>query len=581
MILLLLPWWLWACGQQPAQAPGQQSGQSPPSPPPSLVQFTDVAAQSGLHFTQVNGASSHKYFPETMCGGGAFIDYDEDGDLDVFAINGAWIDGPPPGITAPVDALFRNEGAAGFAEVGAQAGLADPGFGMGCAVGDYDNDGDEDLYLSSFGPNALYRNEGQGRFAEVGARAGVADPRWSTSCAFGDYDRDGDLDLFVANYVEYRPDLQREDATPYMISAKSSTSPAVKGYPHPANFAGTANILYRNEGKGRFVDYTRQAGLYNGQGKGLGVVFFDYDDDGWPDLYVANDGVRNSLYHNQGNGAYEERAAEAGVAYGQDGQMEAGMGVDAADYDNDGRQDLTVTNFQAEPNALYHNQGKGYFVNETYACGVGLVSLPFLGFGTHFLDYDNDGWQDLFVANGHVLDNVERYDQSTTYAQRPLLFHNEGFNQYGKIAFAEVGLSAGPGMQAAQVGRGSAAGDYDNDGDLDLLVINLGQPLALLRNESSGDRHWLSLRTTGAQSNRDGIGARVKVIAGDLVQVQEVRPGRSYLSSSDLRLHFGLGDHPRVDQLEIRWPSGLTQQFINVDADQFLVVREGEGLSRQ
>ncbi|MBI2505020.1 MAG: CRTAC1 family protein [Candidatus Latescibacteria bacterium] len=516
-----------------------------------------------------------------MGGGGAFIDYDGDGDLDVFAINGAWIEGPPPGTTPPVDALFRNEGNAGFAEVGKWAGVAHPGFGMGCAVGDYDNDGDEDLYLSSYGPNALFRNEGKGRFAEVGARAGVDDPRWSTSCAFGDYDRDGDLDLFVANYVEYRPDLQREDAIPYMISSKSSASPGVKGYPHPANFPGAANLLYCNEGAGRFADCTRQAGLYNGQGKGLGVVFLDYDDDGWPDLYVAEDGVRNSLYHNRGNGTYEERAAEAGVAYGQDGQMEAGMGVDAGDYDNDGRQDLTVTNFQAEPNALYHNQEKGYFANETYASGVGLVSLPFLGFGTQFLDCDNDGWQDLFVANGHVLDNVELFDQSTTYPQRRLLFHNEGFNQYGKIAFAEVGMQAGPGMQVAQVGRGSAAGDYDNDGDLDLLIINLGQPLALLRNEGTGDRHWLSLRTVGAQSNRDGIGARVKVVAGDLVQVQEVRSTRSYLSSSDLRLHFGLGDHQRVDQLEIRWPSGQLQQFTDVDADQFLVAREGEGLSRQ
>ncbi len=573
MIRLLLPLLWWACGQQPAPPPAA-------APTPSPVQFVDVAAQSGLRFTQVNGASPHKYFPETMGGGGAFLDYDNDGDLDIFAINGAWISEPPPG-PPPVDALFRNDGAAGFAEVGAQAGVAHPGFGMGCAVGDYDNDSDVDLYLSNYGPNALFRNEGAGRFAELAARAGVADPRWSTSCAFGDYDRDGDLDLFVANYVEFSPELQRDDAKPYMVPTDQTNAAAAKGYPHPANFRGAANALYRNEDKDRFTEVTQPAGLYTEQGTGLGVVWLDYDDDGWPDLYVANDGVRNCLYRNRGNGTFEERAAEAGVAYGQDGQMEAGMGVDAADYNNDGRQDLTVTNFQAEPNALYRNQGTGFFANETFASGIGLVSLPFLGFGTQFLDCDNDGWQDLFVANGHVLDNIELFDQSTTYAQRPLLFHNQGFNQHGKIAFAEVGLQAGPGMQTAMVGRGSAAGDYDNDGDLDLLVIDLGRPLVLLRNEGRPGHHWLSLRAVGTKSNCSGIGARVKVVAGDLVQVQEVRPGRSYLSSSDLRLHFGLGDRARVGQLEIRWPSGQTQQFTNIDADQFLVVREDGGLSRQ
>jgi hypothetical protein len=566
--LLVLVLLLWSCSPEPAPTPA-------PPPAPAPVQLVDVAAQSGLHFTQVSGASPHKYFPETMGGGGAFLDYDGDGDLDIFAINGAWIEDPPPG-PPPVDALFRNDGNTGFIEVGVQAGVAHPGFGMGCAVGDYDNDGDADLYLSNYGPNALFRNEGKGRFAELGARAGVDDPRWGTSCAFGDYDRDGDVDLFVANYVEYRPELQREDAAPYMVQTDQTDTAAAKGYPHPANFRGTANILYRNEGGDRFADLTRQAGLYTEEGKGLGVVFLDYDGDGWPDLYVANDGVRNYLYHNRGQGVFEERAAEAGVAYGQDGQMEAGMGVDAGDYDNDGRQDLTVTNFQAEPNALYRNQGKGYFANETYASGVGLVSLPFLGFGTQFLDCDNDGWLDLFVANGHVLDNVALFDQSTTYAQRPLLFHNQGFNPQGKIAFAEVGLQVG--MQAAGVGRGSAAGDYDDDGDLDLLVFNLGQPLVLLRNEGRGDRHWLSLRTAGVQSNRDGIGAQVKVVAGDLVQVQEVRAGRSYLSSSDLRLHFGLGARTRVDQLEIRWPSGQVQQFTDLGTDQFLVVQEGGGM---
>jgi len=570
MTRLLLLWGLWACGQQ-----------LPPVPPPSFpVQFAEVAAQSGLRFTQVNGATPHKYFPETMGGGGAFFDYDGDGDLDIFAVNGAWISDTPPG-PPPVDALFRNEGAAGFAEVGAQAGVDHPGFGMGCAVGDYDNDGDADLYLSNYGPNALFRNEAGRRFTELAARAGVADRRWSTSCAFGDYDRDGDLDLFVTNYVEYRPDLQREDAVPYMVQSDKTDPAAAKGYPHPANFRGAPNALYRNEGGDRFAELTRPAGLYTKEGKGLGVVFVDYDSDGWPDLYVANDGVRNHLYRNRGDGTFAERAAEAGVAYGQDGQMEAGMGVDAGDYDNDGRQDLTVTNFQAEPNALYRNQGTGYFANETYASGTGLVSLPFLGFGTHFLDCDNDGWQDLFVANGHVLDNAELFDQSTTYAQRPLLFHNQGPSPQGRVTLAEVGLQAGPGMQTPRVGRGTAAGDYDNDGDLDLLLIDLGRPLALLRNEGIPGRHWLSLRTVGDRSNRDGIGAQVRVVAGELIQVQEVRSARSYLSASDLRLHFGLGDRPRVDQLEIRWPSGQVQQFRDVEADQFLLVRESGGLSRQ
>ena len=546
---------------------------TPPAPLPhaapaaSSLRFVEVASAVGLTWQHENGRSPQRYFPETMGGGGAFFDYDDDGDLDVYAVNGAFIAADPRD-AAPVNSLFRNDGQR-FVSVA--AGVAHPGVGMGVAAADYARDGDLDLYLTNFGPNALFRND-DGHFAEMGRQAGVADARWGTSCAFADYDRDGDLDLYVANYVAYDPAAARADQVPYMAGYESYGGQAPVGYPHPDNFQGQADLLYRNDGMGHFVDVSTGAGIADASGKGLGVVFGDYDSDGWPDIYVANDAVRNFLYHNRHDGTFAERAGLMGVAYGQDGQMEAGMGVDWGDYNGDGVLDLTVTNFQAEPNALYRGEG-GFFSVATFTAGVGLPSLPFLGFGTQFFDPDLDGDLDLFAANGHVLDNVLDIDQSTSYGQRNLLFRNDG----GR--FVEVSATVGPGFALERVSRGSATGDYDGDGDPDLLVFNLGQPLSLLRNDQGDANHWITIQLAGVNGNPNGIGARLTATSGDLVQTRELRGSRSYLSQSQLRICLGLGKRPQLDALEVRWPSGRVEQFGPFAANQAIALVEGEGIS--
>ena len=537
------------------------------APAVSSLRFVEVASTVGLTWQHENGRSPQRYFPETMGGGGAFFDYDGDGDLDVYAVNGTFIAAASRD-EAPVNSLFRNDGQR-FVPV--SAGVAHSGVGMGVAAADYDGDGDLDLYLTNFGPNALFRNDA-GRFAEIGRQTGVADVRWGTSCAFADYDRDGDLDLYVANYVAYDPAAVRADQVPYMAGYESYGGQAPVGYPHPDNFQGQADLLYRNDGVGGFADVSAEADIADASGKGLGVVFGDYDSDGWPDIYVANDAVRNFLYHNSHDGTFAERAGLAGVAYGQDGQMEAGMGVDWGDYNGDGVLDLTVTNFQAEPNALYRGEGS-FFSVATFAAGVGLPSLPFLGFGTQFFDPDLDGDLDLFAANGHVLDNVRDIDQSTSYGQRNLLFRNDG----GR--FAEISAAAGPGFSLERVSRGSATGDYDNDGDPDLLVFNSGQPLSLLRNDQGDANHWITIQLAGANGNPNGIGARLIATSGDLVQTRELRGSRSYLSQSQLHICLGLGKRPQLDGLEVRWPSGRTERFGPFAANQSIALVEGEGVS--
>ena len=537
------------------------------APAASSLYFVEVASAVGLTWQHENGRSPQRYFPETMGGGGAFFDYDGDGDLDVYAVNGAFIAADPRD-AAPVNSLFRNDGQR-FVSVA--AGVAHRGVGMGVAAADYDSDGDLDLYLTNFGPNALFRND-DGHFAEIGRHTGVADVRWGTSCAFADYDRDGDLDLYVANYVAYDPAAARADQVPYMASYESYGGQAPVGYPHPDNFQGQADLLFRNDGAGHFADVSKGTGIADASGKGLGVVFGDYDSDGWPDIYVANDAVRNFLYHNNRDGTFAERAGLAGVAYGQDGQMEAGMGVDWGDYNGDGVLDLTVTNFQAEPNALYRGEGS-FFSVATFAAGIGLPSLPFLGFGTQFFDPDLDGDLDLFAANGHVLDNVRDIDQSTSYGQRNLLFRNDG----GR--FAEISTAAGPGFSLERVSRGSATGDYDSDGDPDLLVFNSGQPLSLLRNAQGEVNHWITIRLVGTNGNPNGIGARLTATSGDLVQTRELRGSRSYLSQSQLHICLGLGKRPQLDALEVRWPSGRTERFGPFAANQDITLVEGEGVS--
>jgi hypothetical protein len=512
-----------------------------------------------------------------MSGGGAFLDYDGDGDLDIYALNGGQLDAPHS--QRPANALFRNDGGF-YLELAQDLDADDRGYGMGIAAGDIDADGDLDFYLSNYDANALLRNDGN-RFADLTSASGTGDSLWSTSCAFADYDRDGDLDLYVANYVRYELRDSAKDNAPYMADYDSHIGEIAKGYPHPANFSGSSDRLYRNEGDGTFVDVATTSGIGTTEGKGLGVVFADYDVDGWPDIYVANDAVRNFLYHNEGDGTFAEGAALSGVAYGQDGQMEAGMGVDWGDYDGDGLLDLTVTNFQAEPNALYHNESNQFFAVETFTSGTGMVTLPFLGFGSQFIDFDNDGDLDLFTANGHVLDNIADIDRSTTYAQRNLLFRNDGLHTDARVRFAEVGKESGAGMGLELTSRGSASGDYDGDGDVDLLVFNVGQRLNLLRNdtgEQSGKSLWVKL--VGKESNRDGIGARLTLSAGGATQVRELRGSRSYLAQSDLRVHFGLGHSPHADWLEISWPSARVERFENIAAGQHITLVEGAGIQR-
>ena len=562
---LLICFFCLACNSAEEIAPSAPLQHAVPSV--SSIHFVEVASAVGLIWQHENGRSPKRYFPETMGGGGAFFDYDGDGDLDVYAVNGAFIAADPRD-EVPVNSLFRNDGQR-FVPV--SAGVAHPGVGMGVAAADYDSDGDLDLYLTNFGPNALFRNDDE-HFAEIGRQTGVADARWGTSSAFADYDRDGDLDLYVANYVAYDPAAARDGQVPYMTGYESYGDQAPIGYPHPDNFQGQPDLLYRNDGAGHLVDVSAGAGIADASGKGLGVVFGDYDSDGWPDIYVANDAVRNFLYHNNRDGTFAERAGLAGVAYGQDGQMEAGMGVDWGDYNGDGVLDLTVTNFQAEPNALYRGEGS-FFSVATFAAGIGLPSLPFLGFGIQFFDPDLDGDLDLFAANGHVLDNVRDIDQSTSYGQHNLLFRND------RGRFAEISAAAGPGFSLERVSRGSATGDYDGDGDPDILVFNSGQPLSLLRNDQGDANHWITIRLAGASGNPNGIGARLTATSGDLVQTRELRGSRSYLSQSQLRICLGLGKRSQLDALAVRWPSGRTERFGPFAANQAISPVEGEGIS--
>ena len=541
------------------------------------VEFVDVAQEVGIGFKHVNGASGHKYFPETMGGGAAFFDYDGDQDLDIYLVNGAALPGYQA-VRPPVNVLYKNEGGV-FAEVGAAAGVDDAGYGMGCAAADYDNDADLDLYLTNYGANVLYRNEGSGIFTDVTASAAVGDTSWSTSCAFLDYDNDGDLDLYVANYVHYELEYAARDLEPYLAGMQKAGAEAPRTYQHPRNFPGAEDRLWCNKGNGLFEDVTAASGLADtvwNEGRGLGVVATDYDNDGDVDLYVANDAVRNFLYRNNADGTFAEIGALVGVAYGVDGQREAGMGVDAGDYDNDGYMDLVVTNFEQEPASLYRNNGRGFFPHVSYLAGVGLPSLKDLSFGTGFVDYDNDGYQDLFIASGHVLDNIALFDQSTSYEQQNMLLRNQGPDQQGRYRFEDVSDRSGAGLLLKRASRGTAFGDYDDDGDVDILVGNIGRRPNLLRNDGGNGHNWLQIKTIGRQSNRDGIGARVSVRAGELFQVREVRAHYSYLSHSDLRLNFGLGDNQRVEVVEIRWPGGAVERINDVGSNQVLVIAEGE-----
>jgi hypothetical protein len=440
---------------------------------------------------------------------------------------------------------------------------------MGACAGDYDNDGRVDLYITNFGPNRLYRNRGDGSFVDATDPTGPrpkATASWSASCAFADFDRDGDLDLFVVNYV-----AADRAKSPFCGNAKLGT----RFYCHPLNFPPLANTLYRNDGGGRFTDVSAAAGIGAYRGNGLGVVVTDYDEDGWPDIFVANDSVPNYLFRNLGRMRFEESALLSGVAVATDAKARAGMGVDAGDYDGDGRIDLVVTNLDLETFSLFRGLRDGLFAYATVESGIGFATLPYVGFGVAFVDYDNDGRLDLAIANGHIFDNAPQFRSGATYAQRKLLFRNDGGRR-----FIEVGGSSGPGLARATVGRGLAAGDIDNDGDLDLLVTNNGQAAELLRNDGGNRQPALLVRLIGGRSNRDGVGARLRLTAAGRTQIREVKAGSSYLSQNDSRVHFGLGTALRAEALEVRWPSGRTDLVREIAPNQIVTIREGEGVIR-
>ena len=547
------------------------------------VQFLDVTAKVGIDFVHTNGASGEKFAVETMCAGCGLFDYDGDGDLDVYLTNGA----PLPGFQmaqTPVNRLYRNDGeAAGwtFSDVTNSSGVGDPGYGMGCAVGDYDNDGNLDLYVTNFGANVLYRNNGDGTFANRTREAGVGNDRWSTSAAFFDADNNGNLDLYVVNYVDFRLEDNR------LCNAPDGS----KAYCHPDVYPGVADVLYRNNGDGTFIDIAREAGVYQPEGKGLGVICTDYDRDGDLDIYVANDTMENYLYANSGEGTFEEVGLLSGTAFNEMGQSEASMGVDFADVDGDGFSDILIGHLDMETNTLYKNGGNGTFTDVTVTVGMGAPSLLRVTFGLVFLDADNDGDVDAFAANGHVQDNIELMSDVVTYKQLNQLFENVGGGR-----FEDASARFGPGLDILKASRGLAAGDFDNDGDVDLLVANIAERPELLRNNGGNRNNWLSVKLIGGArkvsnlnakreprnskrffSNRDGIGARVTVVSGDLRQVKELHSAYSYLSAGDFGIHFGLGNRSSVDLVEIQWPAGGVDRIEAVAVNQLLVVVEGKG----
>jgi len=526
--------------------------------------FTDVARVSGIAFEHVYSPEK-KYIVESMSGGVAMFDYDNDGNLDIYFVNSLTVD-LARAHKKTRSALYHNNGDGTFSDVTDKAGVGDIGFGMGVVTGDYNNDGFEDFYVTCLGPNHLFRNNGNGTFTDVTAKAGVSDPRWSTGAAFVDYDNDGKLDLFVSNYVDFTLDHLPEFGVGRTCQFKGT--PVQCG---PRGLPGAGDSLFHNNGDGTFTDVSSKAGVSDPNGYyGLGVICSDFDDDGLVDIFVANDSTPNFLYHNNGNGTFKEIGFVAGTAVNESGSEQGSMGVTLGDYDHDGRLDLFITNFDDEYNILYHNDGKGSFTDVSFRSKVAQVSLAYVGWGTQFFDYDNDGWVDLFVTNGHV------YPQRNPYRQRELLHHN---NRDG--TFAEVAASSGKALMVERVGRGVAVGDLDNDGDLDVVVNDLDGAPQLLRNDGGNANNSLLLKLMGTKSNRDGIGARVKVVSGDLTQVDEVHSGGSYLSQNDQRLNFGFGERRTVDLIEVRWPSGVVDKLTNVKPNEIVTIKEGAGVVKQ
>ncbi|MCS6861669.1 MAG: CRTAC1 family protein [Abditibacteriales bacterium] len=566
---------LFAAGCQPSQK--VVSATPVRVEPTATIAFTDVTAQAGIRFMHVHGGFGPKWLPETMGSGCAFIDYDNDGWQDIFLVNSSeWPEeflkmaGVRRQRQKVTSRLYRNKGDGTFEDVTERAGLAVETYGMGCCVADYDNDGDDDIYLTALGRNYLFRNEGNGTFKDVAESAGVKDKGWSTSCAFLDYDRDGKLDLFVGHYVVWN---SPKDHIPFSLIGDPAKHPS---YNRPQAYKGEPCQLFHNEGNGKFRNVSAQANIleFKGQplqGKTLGVAICDYDNDGWQDIVVANDTERNYLFHNRHDGTFEEVGIEAGVAYNEQGIARGAMGIDAVDYANEGKESILIGNFTNEMIALYYNEKPGFFIDIAPTTELGPVSRLFLAFGCFFCDFDNDGWQDIFVANGHVEDDIQAVEKEVTYAQRPLLFHSH------QGEFREVKPKPGDPLARPIVARGAAYGDYDNDGDLDVLVTTNNGPAYLLRNDSRPRHNALRLRLIGTRSNRNGIGARVFVKANGITQMRAVRSGSSYLSQSELPLTFGLGKAEEAE-VEVQWLGGAREKLGKQKANQTLTVQEGKGV---
>jgi hypothetical protein len=570
------------CKQKSAPIPEQTQTRTPPKPAPATVpenpapqrasvvrtsgpvRFTDVTAQAEIHFKHNNGAFGKKYLPETMGSGACFIDYDNDGYQDILFVNSK--DWPEHATHKSYPALYHNNHDGTFTDVTHQAHLDVELYGMGCAVGDYDNDGYDDIYITALDGSHLFHNLKNGTFADATAKAGVSSPGFATSAVWFDYDNDGKLDLFVAHYVDWS--IAKDQ--------KCSLDGKSKSYCTPELYKGESATLYHNEGNGKFKDVTRAAGLYDPSSKSLGVALVDYDGDGWLDLFVSNDTQANKLYRNNHNGTFTESGFPAGVAFSDAGKARAGMGVDAADYDRSGRQSLVVGDFTNESMALFHNDGQGLFSDQAMVAGIGLPSAKSLTFSSFFFDYDLDGLPDIFALNGHVADDIAIVQPTLSYAQPPLLFMNIG---HGK--FQDVSQKVGAAFRQPVVGRGAAYADYDLDGDLDLLLTTSSGPAHLLRNDNGNQNDMLRIKTVGTRSNRDGIGAEVVVTTSKGSRISEmVKSGSSYMSQSELPLTFGLGkpDPKNVIKIEIAWPSGHKDSIADVKPNQFITVQEGKGI---